>query len=107
MSEGQFSTLRRLDKIERQIAAAAKELNVWAGCICGELCVAMEPKNFEAETARRCPVHGLRRLEQLIIITLADPDHTLFERSVELHRLLKAYSLRLSADEAQRVQERT
>ena len=90
-----------MTKAEKVVAAEAKRERL-ANCICKVegtptgMTVAWSPEMFEAEANRACPVHGFRRLGQLLIVSYIKRDKTYTEETLELHRLVEAYNLRLS-----------
>src|ERR1700686_3635972 len=62
---------RRLKKIEQQVDKIAKQVNP-AECICKVMTVVFSDAELEAETKRKCPVHGERRgnfLKTVIVST--------------------------------------
>ncbi len=95
MAVGLSALRKRLAKIERDLAQmeTRKEL---AHCLCRKVTQALDPEEFEAEMNRTCPVHGVRRLGQLLIIRMINPDRSLAPESVKLHQLVDKYKCRLS-----------
>jgi hypothetical protein len=88
---------KRLARVEKVLAQTAKQKEL-ASCICQDLTFALphEAEQFEAEVNRTCPVHGFRRLGQILPVTFVKPDKTYTEESIKLLQLVEAYELRLS-----------
>ncbi len=92
------SLSKRLAEVEQQVAERTKREEL-ANCICRTSkpgTFAHNAEKFEAEMNRTCPVHGLRRLGDVIAVTFVNPDGTLSEESIKLSQLIDTYNLRLS-----------
>jgi len=98
---GKLSSLRkRVAKVERQVAGRARREKL-ADCNCfprGEKFPSLfsGPEEFEAAANLPCPVHGLRRLGKIGVLTMIKPGRIIAEESARLHQLVEEYELRLS-----------
>jgi hypothetical protein len=97
-----MSLRKRLARVERTLADTAKRKEE-AGCNCRLLTAASSrnPAEFEAEMNLPCPVHGIRHLGQLMVVTFVQavngkPDTSAPKDplEVELKRLLDEYHAR-------------
>jgi len=90
---------KRLARVERVVADAARRERL-TGCICKrhpfDRTLIISPEEFEAEMNRTCPVHGFRRMGELIIIEFVSPDATCDEGVIKRVHLVEEYKLRLS-----------
>jgi hypothetical protein len=57
---------------------------------------AIDPEKFEAEMNRTCPVHGLRRFGNMVVLRIVKPGMIIDEKSVRLLQLVDQYKRRLS-----------
>jgi hypothetical protein len=85
---GKLSSLsRRLAKIERQLIDGARREEL-ENCICRQLTVAdpNKPEEFEAEMNETCPLHGFRRLGEIIEIQYIGRKNTKLDQLLEIYR---------------------
>ena len=69
---GKLSSLqKRLAKVEQEMADRARRWEL-ANCKCRVVTTILNPEQFERELAP-CPVHGFRRLGEIILFTSANP----------------------------------
>jgi hypothetical protein len=99
---------RRLAKLERTVADI-EERERLANCICIEVQVAMvgHAHEFEAKMSRICPVHGIRRMNKLIVVGTVAPEHypesakeQIRKEAAALDEVIEKYYARLAAAEA-------
>jgi hypothetical protein len=105
---GKLPSLRkRLTKLEQTLAKKAKQKEL-EDCICKDGAVFMLGKEdeFEAEMNVACPVHGFRRLGQIVQIVTVAPESYPENEKEEVRRknarsneLMKEYETRLAAAE--------
>ena len=71
MTRKLLSLSRQLAKVEREQADRARRKKL-ANCICGDptIAVSTAPERFEAEMNRTCPVHGFRRSDTYLLLSL-------------------------------------
>jgi len=97
---GKLSSLsRRLAKIERQLIEGARREELLANCICRQLTMVDpdKPEEFEAEMNETCPVHGFRRLGEIIELRYTGRKNTKLDQLLEIYRARQSpRNLRLS-----------
>jgi len=99
---GRLSSLsRRLAKVEQQQADRARREEL-ADCNCPAIkssvsfLVPIFPEALEAQLNKTCPVHGLRRFGDMVIMNFLNLDGTESERTAKLRQLIRSHELRLS-----------
>jgi hypothetical protein len=94
MSGNMRGLQKRLARVEQTLANIAKREKM-ANCICRDCTLVLphEPEKFEAEMNRTCPVHGFRRLGQIMQVVFIGPDGVA-EESAKLDELLEIYEAR-------------
>jgi hypothetical protein len=71
MSGKSFNLIRRLATVEQRLAETARHESL-ADCtsVISPFFAVKDEKEFEAQANVACPVHGFRRLERLVVVTI-------------------------------------
>ena len=99
MSAKLASLRKRLAKLEQEHADRVRREEL-VDCNCPELkshgFLAVWPEALEAEMNETCPVHGLRRFGEIVIIDCVNPDGTESENTMKICQLIDSHELRLA-----------
>jgi hypothetical protein len=101
MSGKSFNLSRRLAAVEQRLAETAKRKSLDnCNCIIRPLFPVKDEKEFEAQTNVACPVHGFRRLERLVVVTIVRTSRSNREESrleeSRLEQVVDQYQRRLA-----------
>src|ERR1019366_2218229 len=100
MSAKLSSLRKRLATLEQWQADRVRREEL-ENCNCPELksdgsFLAVWPEALEAEMNETCPVHGLRRFGEIVIMDFINLDGTSSERAIEIHQLIDSHERRLA-----------
>jgi hypothetical protein len=100
MSAKLSSLRKRLVKLEQEHADRVRREEL-ENCNCPELksdgsFLAVWPEALEAEMNETCPVHGLRRFGEIVIMDCVKPDGTESENTMKMCQLIDSHERRLA-----------
>jgi hypothetical protein len=96
MSSKGVNLSRRLAAVEQRLAETARRESLDdCNCVITPFFAVKDEKEFEAQTNVACPVHGFRRLERLVVVTILSTRRDT-EKSDRLEQVVDEYQRRLA-----------